>query len=83
MKKITSNTGETIDIFVRGIRHSESAIEYSITAKGVMVPDEDAAFIEGRLGGTVSIETITAKEAVVDVAKEAAKAEKAAPVVTK
>lgn len=63
MKKVVSNTGGVIDFLVRGVRNSNTAVEYTIDEKGVVMRDEDANLIASRLGSQVTVSDIDVKEA--------------------
>lgn len=63
MKKVVSNTGEVISFLVRGVRNTNTAVEYDIDEKGVIMRDEDAALIADRLGSQVTVSEIDVKQA--------------------
>ena len=82
MKKVVSNTGDVITFLVRGVRHTDTAVEYEIDKKGVTMRDEDAKLIEQRLGNQVTVSDIDvekakneAEAALKDAEKEAKEAE--------
>lgn len=63
MKKVISNTGDVISFLVRGVRNTNTAVEYDIDEKGIVMRDEDANIIADRLGSQVTVSDIDVKEA--------------------
>lgn len=76
MKKITlaDPKGEVIKFLVRGQRNSSHALEIEIDAKGVLVQNDDVAFIVERLGEAVTVSDVDTKATANDILEEARRA---------